>query len=521
MSIQREILAITLVVIFGGFAVFPAQAADYDLVILNGRVMDPESKLDAVRNVGVKDGKIAIVTKDAIKGKETIDAKGHVVSPGWIDTHHHNVLTSFGQKLALRDGLTTPLELENGVMPVAMWYDRWEGKAQTNYGATASVMGARETVFNPKYKTLDGATINDLEVPKASHVDFDWSTKVATDKEIEKILSLLDQGLKEGALGIGYTPGYMVKGVSTRESFGAQKLAGKYGRFVGIHGRFSSQKPPTSGILGTAEQLAPLAAVGGGLIVQHMTAQCLSLTPVCQEMIDDAYSQGHQVVSEIYAYTYGGTIVAADYLQPDNYQNNMGRTYSDIINLSTLKPLTKESYEKLLKTAPTTNVTFENATKEDLYVALAHPTSLIASDSFPYVHKSDGSFVQDWDTPYDAVNGHPRGAGTHARIMRLVREEKLMPLMLAISKMSYMPAKFMEDNGVPQMAHKGRIQVGADADITIFDAATIKDNSTPAKGGLPSTGIPYVVVNGTIVVKDSKVLKGVFPGKPVRLPVKH
>ena len=171
MTIRREILAITLMVIFGGFAVFPAQAADYDLVILNGRVMDPESKLDAVGNVGVKDGKIAVVTKDAIKGKEAIDAKGLVVSPGWIDTHHHNVLTSFGQKLALRDGLTTPLELENGVMPVAMWYDRWEGKAQTNYGATASVMGARETVFNPKYKTIDGATINDLEVPKASHVD--------------------------------------------------------------------------------------------------------------------------------------------------------------------------------------------------------------------------------------------------------------------------------------------------------------------------------------------------------------
>jgi N-acyl-D-glutamate deacylase len=213
--------------------------------------------------------------------------------------------------------------------------------------------------------------------------------------------------------------------------------------------------------------------------------------------------------------------VSADYLHPDNYQNNMGRTYSDIIDLSNLQPLTKETYEELVKTAPGTNVTFENATKEDLYVALAHPTSIIGSDAFPYVMKSDGSVVQDWDTPYDAVNGHPRGAGTHARILRLVREENLMPLMLAISKMSYMPAKFMQDNGVPQMAHKGRLQVGADADITIFDPATVKDNATPAMGGLPSTGIPYVVVMGTIVVKDSKVLKDVFPGKPIRLPVQN
>jgi N-acyl-D-aspartate/D-glutamate deacylase len=264
-----------------------------------------------------------------------------------------------------------------------------------------------------------------------------------------------------------------------------------------------------------------VAATGGGLIVQHMTAQCLAVTPDCQKLIDDAYSKGHQVTSEIYAYTYGGTIVAADYLHPDNYQKNMGHTYSDIVNLTNMQPLTKETYEELVKTAPNTNVTFENATKEDLYVALAHPTSLISSDAFPYVHKSDGSFVQDWDTPYDAVNGHPRGAGTHARILRLVREENLMPLMLAVSKMSYMQAKFLQDNGVPQMAHKGRVQVGADADLTIFDPATVKDNSTPDAGGLPSTGIPYVVVNGTIVVKDSKVLKGVFPGKPIRLPVQQ
>jgi N-acyl-D-glutamate deacylase len=100
----------------------------------------------------------------------------------------------------------------------------------------------------------------------------------------------------------------------------------------------------------------------------------------------------------------------------------------------------------------------------------------------------------------------------------MVREKNLMPLMLAISKMSYSYAKFLQDNGIPQMANKGRIKVGADADITIFNPDTVKQVATPANGGLPSEGIPYVVVNGTIVVKDSKVLKGVFPGKPIRLP---
>ena len=103
----------------------------------------------------------------------------------------------------------------------------------------------------------------------------------------------------------------------------------------------------------------------------------------------------------------------------------------------------------------------------------------------------------------------------------MVREDNLMPLMLAISKMTYLPAKFMQDNGVSQMANKGRLQVGADADITIFNPDTVKQVATPANGGLPSTGIPYVVVNGTVVVKDSKVLKGVYPGQPIRNAVQN
>jgi hypothetical protein len=516
LSTRFRIIVILLAVLTG----YPAHSKDYDLVILGGSVMDPESGLDAVRNVGIKDGKIAIVTEAAIGGNELIDASGHIVAPGFIDTHSHNVPTPFGQKMALRDGVTTPLELEFGVLPVDLWYDSMAGKSQTNYGASAGLQGAREMVLNPKYKTIDGATINDVELGKQTSFDMAWSKTVATDEQVEQILSLVDEGLRQGGLGIGYTPGYMVFGVSSQEGIGAQKLAGKYGRFVAMHGRFSGQQPPTDGLLGTLQQLGAAATYGGGVIVQHMTAQTLSETQAAQALIDDAAAKGINVIAEIYAYTYGATIVAADYLQPDNYQRNMGHDYGDIVNLNNMQPLTKETYEQLIKTAPTTNVTFENASKEDLYRALAHPTSIIGSDAFPYVSKADGTFVQAWNTPVDTVNGHPRGAGTHARILRLVREEDLMPLMLAISKMSYMPAKFLQENGVEQMAQKGRIQTGMDADITIFNPDTVKDNATPQAGGLPSTGIPYVIVNGTVVVKNSKVLNDAFPGQPIRAAVK-
>ncbi len=514
---------LTFVLIAFGLSFQPLTlfSQEYDLVILNGRVMDPETNLDAVRNVGITGGKIVAVTEEPIQGETTIDATNHVVAPGFVDTHNHNVLTPFGRKLALRDGITTQLELEAGVMPVGKWYESMEGKSQINFGATASILGARETVFNPRFKSVNGATINDLQSAEQTGSDMQWSSRVANEDEINQILELIEEGLKQGALGVGHVPGYMSESVTAQECYGAQVLAAKYGRFVSMHGRFSSQQPPVTGILAIEEQLGAVAAEGGGLIVCHMTAQTLGLTSQALRLIDSAHDRGHAVIAEIYGYTYGSTIVAADYLRPDNYQNNMGRTYSDIINLETMEPLTKETYEQLVETAPSTKVTFENATKADLYLALAHPTTIIGSDAFTYLLKEDGSVAEAWDTPYDAVNGHPRAAGTHARILRLVREENLMPLMLAISKMTYMPARFLQENGVPQMAYKGRIQAGADADITIFDPDTVKDEATPAAAGLPSSGIPYVIVSGTVVVEDSKVLKDVSPGQPVRLPVQQ
>lgn len=488
----------------------------FDVVILNGRVMDPETNTDRQANIGIIGDRIRAITHQSLSGADVINASGNVVCPGFIDMHHHNAGVPFGEKLALRDGVTTPLELEAGVYPVKAWYDALKGKCRTNYGASAGSIPVREHIFNPEYKTrFAGDFVYDM-LAGGANTSMRWSTQKATDAEIQTFEQLLRSGLADGAIGIGHAVGYMVGGCTQQESLICQNIAGQNGHAVYLHGRFSSQMPPTSGILGFLEMMAPQEVYGGGLVLQHMTAQSLADTATALELVNRAREKGIQVIAEIYPYDFGGSIVGADYLHPDNYGPNMGRDYKDIIETATMTPLTKEIYEDFVKNAPGTSIMFYNATLETVKEALSDENTVLGSDAFPYTVRSNGEAALDWDTPFDTVNGHPRGAGTHARLLRWVREgEVCVSLMNAIGKMSYFIADFLQQNGVPSMATKGRIQEGMDADIVIFDPDTVTDNSTMQDGGLPSTGIPNVLVNGTVVVRNGETVDGVFPGRPV------
>ncbi len=488
----------------------------YDIVINNGRVMDPESNFDAIRNVGVKDGKIAIITQNKIRGKQTIDATKLIVSPGFVDAHGHAANIPFAQRLHLRDGVTTAMELEVGAYPIATYYNSLKGKSQTNYGATVSPAGVREKIYNPNYTTTTGTVIQDIfDNHQHANINMGVLTFMPDSTQIQQITEMVEHEIKQGALGIGAPIGYMTAGVTSEEVLNWQRLAGKYGLATFLHGRFSSQAPPTTGILGFEELLTYVAIYGGGLYIHHIHQQSLNETPFALDMLADARKKGLKVTAEVYPYYQGATIAGADYLKPENYQRNMGRTYKDIIEVANNKPLTKERYEELLKTNPTANVIFGGISKEGMLAALAHDGVLVGSDGMP-LYKTNGEMAIDWNTPFEGLQGHPRGSGSHAKVLRLTREKELMPWMTAISKMSYMVAKFLQDNGIEDMSNKGRLQVGKDADITIFDPKTVKDNATMTNPGLPSTGIPYVLVNGQIVVKDSKVLPNVFAGQAIR-----
>ncbi len=492
----------------------------FDLVISGGRVMDPETGLDEVRNVGISGGTITAISEKPLIGDKTIDASGHVVSPGFIDCHVHTVDLPMGQKLMLRGGVTTQLDMEAGAHPVDRFYDYVEGRSQANYGATMNSMAAREQALNPKFNSETGIVTTDMFAKdEGSFITMEWSTVVPNKKQVAEINEYIEAGLKQGALGIGAAVGYMTAGCTPGEVVGWQRLAGKYGLATYVHGRFSSQRPPTSGLLGFEEFIAAAAAQGGGVFFHHMHQQALADTADGLALFARAREKGLSVVGEIYPYNFGASIVGADYLKPDNYGPNMGHGYDGIIEIATMKPLTKERYDELIKTNPQAPIIFYGVTEDVMIAALLDPNTVIGSDSFPLTVTETGEMARDWDIPYEAVQGHPRQAGTSGYMLRMARENEHLPLMTAISKMSYMIAAFLEENGVAQMAYKGRIQVGADADITIFNANTVRDNATLQQAGLPATGIPHVVVNGTIVVDDSRVLRDVYPGQPIRLPV--
>jgi hypothetical protein len=497
----------------------PAEAAipeDLDLVILNGRVMDPASELDAVRNVGIKDGMIVVVTEKPLEGAETIDASGHVVAPGFIDFHVHGQ-DPFSRKVRLRDGVTSPLELELGVYPVEDYYAAFEGKARANYGASVGHIPARLEVLDGVENTGAGSPLYSDSINRAAQDGAKWSTERTEtgSPERAKVVAAVEQGLRQGGLGIGFPIGYAT-GVSSSEIVEVAGLAKRYKTFILSHVRYLSMIPPSS-YLGVEEMIAAAVVNDVPLIVNHVQSNCMGLTGDCLDVINQARDRGMKIVAEFYPYEKGSSIIGADYLAP-GFQERMGMDYSDILMVATNKTLTEASYKKYRKDDPGASMILHHVKNVDMMKALKDPNAFVGSDAFPYID-SDGKPLS-WDAPYEEARGHPRGAGASGKLLRLTRESGAITLMEAVAKLSYYPAKFVEDM-VPDMRVRGRIQPDMVADITIFDPATVTDNSDypVGKGALPTTGIPYVIVNGTVVVNDSKVLKDVFPGQAIRNPI--
>ena len=231
----------------------------------------------------------------------------------------------------------------------------------------------------------------------------------------------------------------------------------------------------------------------------HIGSSGGSRVPLLLEMIDSARRNGINVSTEVYPYTAWSTFIGAALFDGD-FRNNLGIDYGDIELPSSGERLNQERFELLRRESPGTIIVGHGMKEDKVAAAVAHPGVMIASD---------GMF-------YNEGRAHPRGAGTFSRVLGYyVREKHALSLMDALGKMSYLPAKRLE-NAVPQMKRKGRIEIGADADLVIFNPETVRDNATFSEPALPSSGIEHVLVNGVFVVRNGAPQKDESPGRAVR-----
>jgi N-acyl-D-aspartate/D-glutamate deacylase len=451
----------------------------YDVVIANGRVIDPESGLDALRYVGIRNGKIDAISPTPISGKTTIDAKGLVVAPGFIDLHAHGQDDENYRVFAL-DGVTTALELEVGNENIPAFYKAREGKALINYGASVGHVRARMVVMKDPSTSL-------LPTGPGGH-------QLATDAQIAEMKRLIDAGLAAGALGVGmglqYTPA-----ATRNEVLEIFRTAAKYHAPVFVHVRSFGTKEPGSSVESFLEVIGASAVTGAPVHIVHLNSMSLESTPKTLALVKEARDRGLDVTTEAYPYIAGQTEIASALL--DQFVGAPDSVLQRIMLVSTGERLNHTTFPVARKKGG--NVILFLNTPEMEAMAITSPLTAVASDGL-----------------IDHGKGHPRTAGTEARVLsHYVRETKQLTLMDAIRKMTLMPAQRLEKLA-PVFKNKGRIKVGADADIAVFDPATVADRSTYQQPALASVGFKYVLVNGVPVVSDGAVRDNTFPGRGLR-----
>ncbi len=463
-----------------------------EIVLRGGRVMDPETGLDAVRNVGIEGGTIVAISEEPLEGTVVVDATGLVVSPGFIDLHAHGQ-DPVSNRLQAQDGVTTALEMEIGVYPVAAWLASREGKAVVHYGATVGHLPARAKLFHDidvgSWALGDEDDPNRQRLMKLS----DYAYKGTNEAEMRELEALMVRGLDEGGLGFGlgitYTPG------ATREEIlRIFEVAREQHVPIYVHLRGEG----SGGTLGAFQEcIANAAATSASLHIVHMNSSAGDLGRTTLSMIRGARAAGLDVTTEAYPYTAGSTRLESALF--DSWVGGPDESFQNLQWPLTGERLTRESFKRFREEGGWVIIHGGRSEEVNEWIT-AQPDVMVASDGIPF------------------FNGpaHPRGAGTFARVLgRYARDKNGLPLMDALRKMTLMPAQRLS-GAAPQMRKKGRLQVGADADITVFDAARILDLSTYEKGDIPSRGIAHVLVGGTFVVRDGKPVEGVFPGSAIR-----
>lgn len=458
-------------------------AQPFDVVIAGGRVMDPESGLDAVLDVGVRGGKVEALSAQPLEGVRRIDAKGLVVAPGFINLHWHGVEPRSDYYQAM-DGITASFELEVGAADVDRWYDERAGRMPIHYGVAVGHAPVRMQVMHDPGELVPAG---------------DAARKLATPEELRAIAAGVEHGLQRGAVGVGFALAY-TPAASYWEVLEMFRLAARYGAAGFVHIRGASSAGSADREQGLLEVIAMAAVSGAGVHVAHINSSGQSSAPRMLDIIRDARGHGLDVTTECYPYTAGATRIESFLF--DSWMDKPEEEYRKLQWAATGERLTRARFLEYRKQGGL--VLIHANTEENVRAAVVDPLTMFASDGFDV----------------KPGNGHPRSAGTNSRVLsRYVREQNALSLMDALRKMTLMPAQRIEAR-VPVMRNKGRIRKGADADIVIFDAQRIVDRATYEEPARYAEGMRHVLILGEPVVQDGTVLLTATPGRAVRAPVR-
>ena len=486
-SSRNQLVLLAVVVAAAAGAFWWLRGSTYDLVVVNGRVMDPETGLDAARNVGISDGTIVALSEDALEGRDTIDATGLVVAPGFIDLHAHGQ-DSVSERWQALDGVTTALEMEIGVYPVGAWYASREGRTLLNFGATVSHPNARA-------KLLTGIDVgHQPTLPPGINeaMGSDVIYEQLDETQVAELAALMEGGLDEGGLGYGFGITY-TPGASRTEIIDLFESAQAHGVPAYVHLRGAG----AGGNLGPFQEvIANAAATGASLHIVHLNSSADESAMDALGMIRGARERGIDITTEAYPYTASSTFIESALFDP--WEGLDDSDYERLQWPGQEERLNTESFRRYREQGGWVVIHGRNEETNEWIVA--QPDVIAASDGIPFLH----------------VSVHPRGAGTFARILgHYSRDRGVITLMEALAKMTILPARRVE-GAAPVMARKGRVQEGADADLALFDPETVLDMADYDAPAAPSRGFMHVLVGGIPVVRDGSVVDGVYPGQAIR-----
>jgi dihydroorotase len=449
-----------------------ARGHDFDLVIKGGRVIDPESGFDHVADVGVDGGTITQISDSSLQGRKVVDAAGKVVAPGFIDLLSYDP-NPYGIWFKVADGVTTNLAMNGVGSEAAKWFEKYAKAAPpVNYGAAFDEPWARAKLG--------------VEPGKA-----------ASAAQISQLAAQVEQSLRDGYIGIDAEPEF-TPGIDTAEIVALSKTAAKFGVPVFFRGRYSDPDPPGTNAE-TIDEIVAAARTSGAAVNVDDIISTGGLFTMKQSLdaIDKARSQGVDISASTYPYDFWGAYMASNRFNP-GWQKRYRINFGDIQLAGAGERVTEQTFDRY-RHDNRLAVVF-GVPDDDLQASLRGQLVTISSDSM----LEPGN------------NNFPRGAGSFSRVLgKYVRDEEVLTLQDALAKITILPATRVE-RGAPAMRKKGRLQIGADADITIFDLDTVIDKATVENPAQEPVGILWVIVNGAVVKDPSGLHKDVLAGKPVR-----